>query len=418
MATETKFGFLLVVVLIGALGFVMYKKWEKMKTVVATLRPAAQQGTVNPAAQDDAFANDPPAAQDKPFGGDAPPQTAQNEPNFFDDQPQQKPQQQPWPEQNTAQTAPAGDSPFGQQPAATAQAHPLNEDDFFPGEGQAPAQANTQADPFEGQTEPAEVAQSEPASGDDPFGQELAETPAQQTPPTQVAAQPEPIEEPPVTIVAKPAPTNMPPADLTEQKHPVAGNWESTQPAEQTFETPAPRVPRPINPGPLQQTGFESSIPDDADVTAHVVQPNENYWSISRAAYGTSKYYVALARYNQHRISDARTMRPGMKVLIPPVEVLTARYPDLFGGSNGNSEQATTGFQLDSKGLPVYRVGRRDTLTTIATQHLGRSSRWIQIFHMNKDKLATPNDLKIGTVLRLPADASRVALIEPATAIR
>ncbi len=59
----------------------------------------------------------------------------------------------------------------------------------------------------------------------------------------------------------------------------------------------------------------------------------------------------------------------------------------------------------------MYRVGSDDTLTGIAQRHLGRASRWTEIYDQNRDVLKTPNDLTLGTVIRLPDDASRLSLV-------
>jgi nucleoid-associated protein YgaU len=59
----------------------------------------------------------------------------------------------------------------------------------------------------------------------------------------------------------------------------------------------------------------------------------------------------------------------------------------------------------------MYRIQENDTLTDISLRHLGRSSRWIQIYELNRDNLANPNQLKIGTMLKLPGDASRVRIV-------
>lgn len=164
-----------------------------------------------------------------------------------------------------------------------------------------------------------------------------------------------------------------------------------------------------------------ASESDRPDVVA--VQSGDNYWTISKRQYGTPRYFTALARYNSRRIPDPRKMRPGMKVLAPGKEVLEARYPDLFPGrangeAAGSVANAPPGFFQDAQGRPMYRVGRRDTLTEIAHRHLGRASRWRQIFEMNRDRIKNPADLKIGTELRLPADASRVRLVRTPPQVR
>ena len=156
------------------------------------------------------------------------------------------------------------------------------------------------------------------------------------------------------------------------------------------------------------------------------MQSGDNYWRISKKLYGTGRYFTALARYNKPRIPDARRMRPGMQILVPTRQVLEARYPDLHlkpkgvraGNAKTPQKRLPSGFFRDAKGDPMYRIGARDTLSGIALRHLGRSSRWIQIRELNRDRLPGAANLKIGTVLRLPADASQVQLVREPRDIR
>jgi nucleoid-associated protein YgaU len=160
----------------------------------------------------------------------------------------------------------------------------------------------------------------------------------------------------------------------------------------------------------------------------YVVLRNDNYWKISQKKYGTPRYFAALSHYNKRQIPDPKRMRPGMKVFIPGQEILEARYPNLFPkhrssrGVTPNPTKITTdhpaGFFWGHTGHPMYCVGKHDTLTFIAKEHLGRASRWIQIYKMNSDRMPSPNSLKIGTELRLPADASRVQLVRDPHAVR
>jgi nucleoid-associated protein YgaU len=157
----------------------------------------------------------------------------------------------------------------------------------------------------------------------------------------------------------------------------------------------------------------------------HVVGYGDNYWSISRQAYGTARYFQVLAEYNRHRISDPRRLRPGMKVLVPTIDVLAARYPKLCPARHARTTLAShtggrhfEGFFRDPSGSPLFRVGKTDTLSEIAQKHLGRSSRWIQIYHMNRDRIPDPNRLTIGAELRLPADASNIRVVRGGGSIR
>jgi nucleoid-associated protein YgaU len=152
----------------------------------------------------------------------------------------------------------------------------------------------------------------------------------------------------------------------------------------------------------------------------YLVQPQDNFWTISRKKYGTSRYFQALAELNKARIPEPARMRPGMKVSTPPAEMLEERYGQFLppgtrvqvtAAEEASAKSAPTGFIVKSDGTPMYRTGEHDTLSAIAAQHLGRSSRWIQIYEMNRDKLSSPNQLKVGIELILPGDASSVGML-------
>jgi nucleoid-associated protein YgaU len=146
----------------------------------------------------------------------------------------------------------------------------------------------------------------------------------------------------------------------------------------------------------------------------HDVQSGENFWSIAKQHYGSGKYFTALAAYNKARIPDPQKIRPGMKVQVPSEAVLAQQYPQLVSGTKTTPYTAAPagppGFSLDPHGRPQYRVSKGDTLSDIAQRHLGRASRWRQIFGMNMDQLPSAESLTTGMVLRLPPDASQIPM--------
>jgi nucleoid-associated protein YgaU len=149
------------------------------------------------------------------------------------------------------------------------------------------------------------------------------------------------------------------------------------------------------------------------------IRQGDSYWIISRKAYGSSRYFRALAEYNRKVIADPQQMKAGKKIVIPPVQELERRLAHLIPETPAApkpsivmaSAEREAGFFTDEEGNPMYRVQENDTLTGISQRHLGRSSRWIQIYELNRDKLSNPNQLKIGTTLKLPGDASRVRIV-------
>jgi nucleoid-associated protein YgaU len=156
-----------------------------------------------------------------------------------------------------------------------------------------------------------------------------------------------------------------------------------------------------------QNTNVEPAPDDGSTFDSIKVQNGDNYSKISKRVYGTSRYFSALAVFNQHRIPEPRNMRPGMYVLTPSAEVLEQRYPQLFEDMKPRVPEPAEFMELED-GSPAYRVGERETLSEISQRFLGRSSRWIEIYRMNQTIVQDPNRLKPGIILALPADATEV----------
>lgn len=88
-----------------------------------------------------------------------------------------------------------------------------------------------------------------------------------------------------------------------------------------------------------------------------------------------------------------------------PPDVMSPAGPSLAAPEAADAG----GFFVGGQGQPMYKVGSDDTLTSIAQQHLGRASRWNEIFELNKNVLQTPDRLRPGLVIQLPGDASNIS---------
>lgn len=192
---------------------------------------------------------------------------------------------------------------------------------------------------------------------------------------------------------------------------PAVNNFPPQQeslPPIQTQTTYDPPISRPA-----QISTSNSAVKTPVQEEIHEVQSGENYWTISRQHFGTARYFAALAEYNKHRIPRPDRMKPGMFVLVPSTEILEQRYPKMAGIVDAQPSPQSLlkpGYFVGPNNQPLYRIGKGDTLTEIAENHLGRTARWSQIVGMNRDILRDGNTLKIGMVLRLPHDASQVSL--------
>lgn len=164
-----------------------------------------------------------------------------------------------------------------------------------------------------------------------------------------------------------------------------------------------------IAPAPYADSGEGQFSSSDE---LHTVAGGESFWTISKKHYGQGRYSAALAEYNKVRIPKPDKIKPGMKVVVPSIDTLEAKFAHLISGAVTRRTAAAptvpvkSGFFVDANGQPMYRVGEGDTLSDIAQNHLGRSSRWTQIVTLNEDTLPNPDNMKIGMVLRLPEDAS------------
>lgn len=156
-----------------------------------------------------------------------------------------------------------------------------------------------------------------------------------------------------------------------------------------------------------QNTNVEPAPDDGSTFDSTKVLNGDNYSKISKRVYGTTRYFSALAVFNQHRIPEPKNMRPGMIVLTPPADVLETRYPQLFEDMKPKVPEPAEFMELED-GSPAYRVGERETLSKISERFLGRSSRWVEIYRMNQTIVQDPNRLKPGIILALPADATEV----------
>jgi nucleoid-associated protein YgaU len=102
-------------------------------------------------------------------------------------------------------------------------------------------------------------------------------------------------------------------------------------------------------------------------------------------------------------IERSAAMRPGFA---KPLVIQDAEDSTRRTGSDADA----SGYFYGKSGEPLYRIGHDDTLGSIAQRHLGRASRWHEIYEKNQDVLQSPDNLTLGTIIRLPTDASRVGL--------
>ena len=179
---------------------------------------------------------------------------------------------------------------------------------------------------------------------------------------------------------------------------------------------------RPITPGnPLNSELFRPVPPESEPILVkhimHEVKGGETFFKICRQYYGDSSLAGSLAKYN--KIDDPAALRAGRQLQIPPAELIGGKptivkkpvppaspnTPSLrvLGETRTvvqNTSSSAKPTQASSKGK-TYTVKSGDSLATIAHRHFGSKAKWKKIYDMNRDVIDDPDNVKIGTVLKL-----------------
>jgi len=128
----------------------------------------------------------------------------------------------------------------------------------------------------------------------------------------------------------------------------------------------------------------------------HDVRPGESLSEICHRYYGLVHLTDEFAEYNG--IDDPDTVRAGHRLRVPPRGELA---PGL---------QATPPPEAPPAPGPTYgsyRIAPGDSLSGIARRFLQSADRWRQLYELNQDVIGDPNNIRAGTVIRVPAGAAR-----------
>jgi nucleoid-associated protein YgaU len=125
--------------------------------------------------------------------------------------------------------------------------------------------------------------------------------------------------------------------------------------------------------------------------TFHTIKPGESLIAICQQHYGDGALARELARFN--KVGDPDRVMAGIRLRLPAADVLRP------GSQPPHSAGPARAAAADG---PTYTVKSGDALSVIAQKLLGTSRRWREIYDLNRDRIADPDHLLAGTVLRIP----------------
>ena len=162
-------------------------------------------------------------------------------------------------------------------------------------------------------------------------------------------------------------------------------------------ETRRPQAQGPVPLIARKPVGTRHGVERDAGggkaaVETHRVQAGDTMSSLSERYYGSVKYVRFLIESNP-QIADPDKLTIGMSIKIP-AKPASGAVPTTASGTNARPADPAR---------RTYKVQPGDTFYEIARNQLGSSSRWQELFELNKEIVhGDPKRLHVGQVLVLP----------------
>lgn len=194
------------------------------------------------------------------------------------------------------------------------------------------------------------------------------------------------------TLAMGPAPTPTPASSLF---NPPAGN---------AYPDATPTAAE-LSPPPAPSTGE----------LIHYVAPGETLYEIAKRHYGNGDYWRVIAEHNKGRVRENGQVNQGVRLVIPNRAGLVDLGPDFIPVSREGLrpvrvDAAASGGSNAGKTIEVQSG---DTLTKLASQHLGSADRWRELWDANRDQLDKPESLRVGMKLVLPGARRAAANVQP-----
>lgn len=155
---------------------------------------------------------------------------------------------------------------------------------------------------------------------------------------------------------------------------------------------------------------------NDPTMAFHDVQRGETLISICREHYNDESLVNALASFNG--LSNPNQLRANHRLRIPSVAMLRpGSAPAAQAASSARPESrpanarpassltiAPPGSRTENAAADgrTYTVESGDTLSEISLRTLGTSKRWREIYELNRSVIDDPNNVIVGTTLKLP----------------
>lgn len=136
-----------------------------------------------------------------------------------------------------------------------------------------------------------------------------------------------------------------------------------------------------------------------SSATTYTVKKGDTLWGISKMFYGDGKQWRTIMEANLDKVQNPRAMKVGITLVIP-ASTTSAASATTF------SRTPLPAVLSRASGVPAsgtYTIQKGDTLSQLAQQFYGDSSKWTVLSDANAGKFTDEYHLKVGTLLNVPA---------------
>lgn len=175
--------------------------------------------------------------------------------------------------------------------------------------------------------------------------------------------------------------------------------------ADSAAAVPTITLDRFANPQPQAMASNDASQSGTAaGQVVHYVKKGETLYQIAQKYYGNGEQWRVLAQHNTDKLMPNGQVNIGVRLVIPSIRntVPPDLGPDFVPVTTAQPVRVQV---AGSQGGKTIEVVAGDTLSGLASRHLGSSTRWKELLAANSDQLDEPSDLRVGMTLVLPGGA-------------
>ncbi len=137
--------------------------------------------------------------------------------------------------------------------------------------------------------------------------------------------------------------------------------------------------------------GARPSPPSAPQNKFHTLQEHETLSDVAAKYYGSPKHWTKVYAANKDRIANPDFVRAGVRLKIPVAQ------------TSAPAPRRHAAVQVASAaGTASHTIREDETLSDIAERYYGSPNAWAKLYKLNKDRIANPDRIRAGTVIRVP----------------